>query len=170
MEIRGNRFQGHEDVLEALAADSTTASDINEFCTLVCDSLRQIIDIDTLILFAVKDSENLEMVASSGKPYARLDEGKYLKRHRKTPVTDAIRLQVSQVWSDARKMMIEYPDLVEWPRIMHAVVAIPVVEKEESVAGCVFVLRREFAARDHKKVEEILEKVTAFIYSIYRSE
>lgn len=168
MEIRVNRFEGHEDVLSALAARLQSPESVDEFCTYICESMRHIVDIDTLILFTVKDPEILEMVASHGKPYARLDEGKFLKRNRRTPVTDAIRLRKAQVWSDMRKMVLEYPDIVEWPRIMHAVVAIPIIKNEIAVAGCVYVLRREFPSRDNVIVREILEKLSELIYSKFQ--
>lgn len=168
MEIRANRFDGYENVLAALASRLHDSESVDDYCTAICESMHEIIDVDTLILFSVKDSETLEMVASFGKPYARLDEGKYLKRHRKTPVTDAIRLRKAQVWNDVRKMILEYPDIVEWPRIMRAVVAIPIVKDEIAVGGCVYVLKREFASRDSEIVREIMEKVSNLIYSKFQ--
>lgn len=168
MEIRANRFDGYEDVLAALASRLHDSESVDGYCTAICESMHEIIDVDTLILFSVKDSETLEMVASYGKPYARLDEGKYLKRHRKTPVTDAISLRKAQVWNDVRKIILEYPDIVEWPRIMRAVVAIPIVKDEIAVGGCVYVLKREFASRDSEIVREIMEKVSNLIYSKFQ--
>ena len=120
-----------------------------------------------MLLFIPVDDETLEFRASFGKPYAELDEGKFLKRNRKTPVTDAMKFQSVQAWGSAERLQREYPDLILWPKIMPAVIAIPIVRAGQSIAGCVFIPSEEFPHSRNAEIKETLAAVAELIYQVY---
>ena len=170
MKVKAWNFEGQNEVLAELRLKAEVSRDANDFCADVVKLLRGIIDIETLILFTVVDDLNLEMSASHGRSFAILEEGRFLKSHMKTPITEAIRLQKNQAWNNTRKVLLEFPDLVEWPRIMPSVVGIPIVREGVSVAGCSYVLQHEFSLDHRDQIVKILEETAELIYSVYQRE
>lgn len=163
-------FQAPDELLQNLSASCEKSNDVNEFCELVATSLRPDLPIEALILFVRVDELNLELKAVFGKPYAKLDDGRFLKTHRKTPVADSVRLQEPQLWGDSRKMLLEYPDLVMWPKIMHSVIAIPLVENKISVAACVFIPAGSFLQSEIPQLTAIFTEISQMIYTVYLRE
>lgn len=153
--------------LKALEQLSLAADDVNDFSALAIKSLEHFLSIRTMLLFLPVNDETLEVKASFGKPYAELEEGRFLKRNRKTPVTDAMKFQSIQAWSSAERMHREYPDLFLWPKIMPAVVAIPIIKDGESVAGCVFIPSEEFPQSRNAEIIETLTVIAELIYQVY---
>lgn len=153
--------------LKELQHLSLAAEDVNEFSSLAIKSLERFLAIRTMLLFLPVSDENLEIKALFGKPYAELEEGKFLKRNRKTPVTDAMKFQSIQAWGCAERMQREYPDLVLWPKIMPAVIAIPIIKDGESVAGCVFIPSEEFPHSRNAEITETLTVIAELIYQVY---
>lgn len=150
--------------LESLARDATSA---DEFSAQAIKLIGPFFAVSTMLFFLPIDEETLEFKVSYGKPYATLDEGRFLKTHRKTPVTDAIKHQRIQVWGSSSKMLREYPDLVLWPKIMPAVVAVPILENGAAVAGCVFILSEEFSGEAADEISEALGFIAHLIFEVY---
>lgn len=163
-----DKYAGAKAILASLAAIAESTNDGDVYCAEVTQALSGMIDIETLILFVVIDETTLEMQASHGRAFAHLDQGRFLKTHRKTPVTDAIRLQTIQAWSNTSKILLEYPDLINWPRMMHSVVGVPIIRRGKSLAGCAFVLKNEFNQADRDAIVEILRKVSELIFSVHQ--
>lgn len=150
--------------LEKLAA---TSLDADLFCEVVIDTLKPYIELETIILFIQVDNETLESKARSGPEHGNLIGNKYLKFFRKSPMADAYRLGKPQDWGDAQKMLKEYPDLILWPRILHGVVAIPLLKDKRAYAGCVYVSRDGFPEELGQSLLEPLEKTSELIYQVY---
>lgn len=170
MNTSDEKFAHSGELIAELALNAKTSANGDDFCRKAVITLRGMIDIETLLLFITVDEETLEVQASHGRPFANLDQGRFLKKHRITPVTDAIRLQRNQAWSSVQKLLLEYPDLIEWPRIMHSVIAIPVIRRGKSVAGTVFILQSEFSENDKTEMVEILRQISELIYSVHERQ
>lgn len=168
MSLKARNFEGYETIVAELHLKAAVSHDPDHFCSTVVKMLKDIIDIETLILFKVADDLNLENVASHGRPYTVLETGKFLKSHRKTPITETIRSQKYVAIGNTRKILLEFPDLIEWPRIMPSVVGIPVTIDGITVAGCSYVLADEFSLDDRDLIVKILEEITTMIFSVYQ--
>lgn len=154
-------------LLDALKQNALTAPTTNEFCSEVVAMIKPYFKVSDLVLFTRFDNDSLELVGMHGRPYARLIDGRFLKLSRKTPVTDAVRLQRNQVWPNNKKLLLEYPEIIEWPKIIHSVIAIPVIIKGISVAGCAFLLDEEFAMSDFTDSSDFLVAVSNLIYDVH---
>ena len=154
-------------LLDALKEKALTAATTNEFCSDVVAMIKPYFKVVDLVLFTRFDNDSLELVGLHGRPYAKLIDGRFLKLNRKTPVTDAVRLQRNQVWPNNQKLLLEYPDLIEWPKIIHAVIAIPVIIKGISVAACAYLLDEEFLMSDFTDSSDFLVAVSNLIYQVH---
>lgn len=154
-------------VLKELETMSRASSDLTIFCEEIVSKLQPEINVDVIVVAKWFDEQTFDVVFRSNRAYARLDEDRFLKIHRLTPLTDAIRSQKTQALGTTRKILREYPEALTWPVIPRAVVAVPIVESGRTVAAVVFGFKVEFSTAEQPLLCEVSEEISALIYLMY---
>lgn len=163
MEIR----ETYRILLAELSEKTNSSTDSQKFCEEVVNAFRPILAIDAMVMAVRFDENTFDVVSRFNRSYARLDEGRFLKINRTTPLADAIRLQKVQAWGTNQKLLREYPEALTWQVVPHAVVAVPIIEERRTVAGCVYALRDEFSTDAQSEISEVLEATSHLIYQVY---
>lgn len=156
-----------ESILKSLTERAAQSNDTDFFCEVSLQLLKPILEIETVILFLQIDDSTLETKARFGPSHGDLLNDSLLKLHRESPMARAYRSGKPQVWGDAQKMLKEFPDLMYWPRILHGVIAIPLVVKGRTIAGCVFVAKDGFPDSEIEFLTSVLTETSQLIYEVY---
>jgi len=157
----------YQKLITELDKKAKTSIDAQEFCEDIVEAFRPILAIDAMVMAVRFDESTFDVVSRYNRSYARLDQGRFLKINRKTPLADAIRFQKIQMWGTNQKLIREYPEALTWQVVPHAVIAVPLVEKGITVAGCVYAMREEFTTDQEAIFCELFEVASSLLYQVY---
>ena len=155
-------------LLAELSVRSKISSDPQKFCNSVVKTFYPYFIIDAMAMVVRFDEDTLDTVLRFNKTYARLDQNRFVKIHRKTPLTDAMRLQTNQVIGTNHKLIFEYPEALTWPIVPHSIVAVPIVVDGVSVAGCAWAMHDEFSGESEALIASALDAATHMLYQVYQ--
>lgn len=166
MEIR----ETYRILLAELSEKAEHSADSPKFCEEVVIALKPVIVIDALVLGVRYDESTFDIVSMFNRSYARLDNDRFLKIHRRTPMTEAIRMQTIQAWGNNQKIIREFPESITWAVVPHAVIVVPIVIDNVTEAGCVFALHEEFENSAKVLLSEFFDSIAHLIYQVYRNQ